>query len=107
MYKKINKSINNFSWPANELGVEGEDRLLVASDEECWRHVLKFNFSQCFRNIQHSCCHLGHDVQPGGVQGGAGGASLGQRQRHHHQLRGAGVGAKHLSQTQMSANIAY
>lgn len=26
--------------------------MLVASDEECWRHVLKFNFSQCFRNIQ-------------------------------------------------------
>ena len=61
--------------------------MLVASDEECWRHV------------------LGHDVQPGGVQGGAGGASLGQRHGHHHQLRGARVGAKHFSQTEMSANI--
>ena len=62
--------------------------MLVASDEESWGHV------------------LGHDVQPGGVQGGAGGASLGQRQGHHHQLRGARVGAKHFSQTEMPANIA-
>lgn len=63
--------------------------MLVASDEESGGHV------------------LGHDVQPGGVQGGAGGASLGQRQGHHHQLRRAGVGAEHFSQTEMPANIAF
>ena len=51
------------------LGVEGEDRLLVASDEEGGRHP------------------LGHHVQPGGVEGGACVASLGHRQRHHDHLR--------------------
>ena len=57
---------------------------MVSPDEECWRHV------------------LGHDVQPGGVEGGAGLASSGQRQGHNYQLGVLGLGAQHLSQAEMS-----
>ena len=69
------------------LRVEGEDRLLVASDEESWRHS------------------LGHHVQPGGVQGGAGVASLGQRQGHHDQPGVGGVLSQHLCQSEVPAHV--
>ena len=47
---------------------------------------------------------LGHDVQPGGVEGGAGHAPPRQRECHHHQLRGPGVGSQHLRQPQVPAH---
>ena len=48
---------------------------------------------------------LGHDVQPGGVEGGAGHAPPRQRQCHHHQLRGPGVGSQHLRQSQVPVRL--
>ena len=54
-----------------------------------------------FHKYPNLNCHLGHDVQPGGVEGGAGHAPPRQRERHHHQLGGPGVGTQHLRQSQV------
>ena len=65
------------------LGVEGEDRLLVAPDEEGGRHP------------------LGHHVQPGGVESRAGVASLRHRQGHHDHLGAGRVLTQHLRQSEV------